>query len=183
MLPALSSTNTLRTTAKDGYDYSKQIKNACQKNRKEHQLLTKQLKGIKQITDDNISMTNFTIRKLTLTKSISSPPGLSATANYKASSKRDSLSVPAYQRHRSSTFQNGNGLQTATSWSSNITLENKQHSRNETAVKYRSLSTNSQLKPNTSYRNRLSLHEGIQEQRSRSTSLPPLKQTASNKRI
>jgi len=69
-----------RETARvSNYGYSRQIKNVVRKNQKEERLLTREVKDMSKLRDENISLANYTIKaldKLSLNTSPSSLPTL-----------------------------------------------------------------------------------------------------------
>ena len=84
------SIETLRTSQRDNYGYSKMIKNASRLNRKENQLLVKQLRHMELMRDENLLMMNFTMKKMNDLKilkpsSFSSPTSLQSCSPITAS--------------------------------------------------------------------------------------------------
>ena len=103
---------TLRTSQQDNYGYSKMIKNASRMNRKENQLLVKQVRNMELLRDENLLMMDFTMRKISKPRPSSSPTLLesrSSTSTSKATSqsntKKNSSLASATRLSKHSTTQ------------------------------------------------------------------------------
>ena len=68
--------NSRETAPRGSYGYSKQIKNVVRKNQKEERLLTREVKGMSKLRDENISLANYTIKALDKLSLSTSPGGL-----------------------------------------------------------------------------------------------------------
>lgn len=132
---------------KDSYTFSKTLKNASRQNRKENQMLAKQVRGIELMQKDSVTMTDHNIRKMSSLKVTKETQSLIMSPSYPSP-----LKISTYKKSsslRSSSWSSSFSPQHLSS-SSSLLIESKTKTQQQSSTgNYRSSVTSSNYLRNT----------------------------------